>query len=260
MTHLIAIDQGTTSTRAIVFDAELAPGRQRAAGAAPDLSGAGLGRARSGGDLGERASRPCARRWRRRASPRKDVAGDRHHQPARDHDRLGPRHRQADPQRHRLAGPAHRGRLRARCARPATRRRSRRRPGCCSIRISPRTKIAWLLDNVDGRARGGASGPARVRHGRHVPAVAADRRARCTRPTPPTPRAPCCSTSARGAWDEELAETVRRAGATAAARCATAPRSSARRCPICSAARSAFSASPATSRRRPSGRAASRPA
>ena len=38
--------------------------------------------------------------------------GHRHHQPARDDHRLGPRDRQADLQRHRLAGPPHRRLLR----------------------------------------------------------------------------------------------------------------------------------------------------
>ena len=40
------------------------------------------------------------------------------------------------------------------CAPPGSKRRSPRAPGCCSIRISPRTKLAWLLDQVPGaRAR-----------------------------------------------------------------------------------------------------------
>ena len=38
------------------------------------------------------------------------------------------------------------------------------------------TKIAWMLDNVRRRARGGGSRQARLRHGRHVSAVAAHRR------------------------------------------------------------------------------------
>ena len=76
--------------------------------------------------------------------------GDRHHQPARDHGRLGPRERNADPQRHRLAGP--RGapmceQLVAAGHGPMVQPNA---PACSSIPISPATKIAWLLDNVPG--------------------------------------------------------------------------------------------------------------
>ena len=48
---LLAIDQGTTSTRAILFDAAGRVQHTRARRTAPDLPAAGLGRARSGGDL-----------------------------------------------------------------------------------------------------------------------------------------------------------------------------------------------------------------
>ena len=75
----------------------------------------------------------------------------RHHQPARDHDRVGPRDGQADPQRHRLAGPPHRGRLRARCAPRRPRGRwSRTKTGLLLDPYFSATKIAWLLDHVDG--------------------------------------------------------------------------------------------------------------
>ena len=51
----------------------------------------------------------------RPASPPRDDRRHRHHQPARDDRGLGPQHRQADPPRHRLAGPAHRRPLREHC-------------------------------------------------------------------------------------------------------------------------------------------------
>jgi hypothetical protein len=64
---------------------------------------------------------------------------------------------------------------------------------------------------------------------------------------------------ARGTWDEDLLRLFAIPGGLLP-EVAIARPTSARRCPICSAARSAFAASPATSRRRPSGRAVSRPA
>ena len=80
--YLLAIDQGTTSTRAIVFDAALAPVAIAQQEFAADFSGARLGRARSGGDLvGHR--RDGARRdgeGRRRAramSPRIGITNQR---------------------------------------------------------------------------------------------------------------------------------------------------------------------------------------
>ena len=101
----------------------------------------------------------------------------RHHQPARDHDRLGSRDRQADPQRHRLAGPAHRGRLRGAARAPATRPRSPQRPGCCSIRISPPPRSPGCSTTSIG-ARAGGARQGRLAFGTvdSVPALAADRR------------------------------------------------------------------------------------
>src|SRR5206468_3136889 len=64
--------------------------RDRAAGVPPDLSGAGAGRARSGGDLVERG-RNRARRAGESRRPRPRRRRDRDHQSARDRDRLGAR-------------------------------------------------------------------------------------------------------------------------------------------------------------------------
>jgi glycerol kinase len=81
--HILAIDQGTTSTRAIVFDRRLKP-------------------------------IATAQRELRQFYPKPGWVEhdpeeiDRHHQSARDHDRLEPQDREGDPPRHRLAGPADR--------------------------------------------------------------------------------------------------------------------------------------------------------
>ena len=73
-----------------------------------------------------------------------------------------------------------------------------------SMPTSPARRSRYILDNVPGaretrRARRGA-----VRHHRHVPDLAADRRQACTSPTTATPAARCSSTSTRCDWDDEL--------------------------------------------------------
>ena len=63
-------------------------------------------------------------------------------------------------------------------ARRARGRRSRRKTGLLLDPYFSATKIAWLLDHVDGARAAARAGPARLRHGRQLPAVAADRRPR----------------------------------------------------------------------------------
>ena len=114
-----------------------------------DLPEARLGRARPAGDLGH-----ADRRGDRGARPRTGAAarhrGDRHHEPARDHDRLGPRDRPAGPQRHRLAGSPHRGVLRSAEGGRARGARSASRTGLVIDAYFSGSKIAWILDNVPG--------------------------------------------------------------------------------------------------------------
>ena len=97
-------------------------GRDRAAGIPPDLSGARAGRARSGGDLDD-DRRDRARRdgegGRRRAATSPAIGITNQRETTVVWDRAD---RQADPQRHRLAGPPHRRRLRRAARRPATSR------------------------------------------------------------------------------------------------------------------------------------------
>ena len=173
---LLAIDQGTTSTRAIVFDAALTP-LATAQIELPQIypepgwvehdPGGNLGRDRRDRALGDgKAGLKAA-----------DIAGYRHHQSARNHGDLGSRHRQADPQRDRLAGPPHRRCLRAAARAKITKRRSPRRPACCSIRISPAPRSRGC-STTSRRARCGRSGQARLRHHRQLPDLAADRRPR----------------------------------------------------------------------------------
>ena len=233
--------------------------RQRAAGTAADLSGARPGRARSGGNLGgdgrDRArghgqSRPDRQRRRRH----------RHHQPARNHGHLGPRHRQADPQRHRLAGPAHRRRLatrlRARRPRAAT---SPPRPACCSIPISPPARSPGCSTTSTARARRREAGRLafgtidsfllwRLTGGKR----SCDRRHQC--------RAHAAARHRQRPMGRGSVPAVRRADVAAAAGARLRRRFRHHRAGPVRRRRSASSAWPATSRRRPSGRAASRPA
>ena len=104
--YVLAIDQGTTSTRAIVFDHAGKVVVDRPARARADLPEGRMGRARPGGDLAQRprGDRPGAVEGRHH--PARHRRG-RHHQPARDDGRLGQDDRQARLQRDRLAGHAH---------------------------------------------------------------------------------------------------------------------------------------------------------
>ena len=110
---ILAIDQGTTSTRSIVFDGEQRIRGSAQRGVSAALSGVRLGRARAGGSVAHDArDRP----WRARESRRRgaqDIAAigiTNQRETTLVWDR---RTRQADPSRHRLAGPPHGGYLRA---------------------------------------------------------------------------------------------------------------------------------------------------
>ena len=104
--HILAIDQGTTSIRAIVFD--------------PRMKVAGIGQQEftqhypaSGWvehdpeEIWQSVLATCREALKAAAVASRRHRCDRHHQPARDGGHLGQADRQADPQRHRLAGPAH---------------------------------------------------------------------------------------------------------------------------------------------------------
>ena len=110
---------------------------------------------------GRRRPRPSPRCSRARALTAADIAGDRDHEPARDHRALGSSApaRPVAP-RDRLAGPAHRRRVRARCRPRGTRRKSRGAPASLLDPYFSATKLAWLLDSDAGRcarARSAAS-------------------------------------------------------------------------------------------------------
>ena len=171
---ILAIDQGTTSTRAIVFDAALTPvatAQQEFAQIYPapglvehdpeEIWSTTVATVRAAHGEGRRQ-----RQGRRR---------DRHHQPARDHDRLGPRdrppiHNAIVWQDRRTADAC--AALRQAGHEPAIAERT----GLLLDPYFSATKIAWLLDHVEGAREAAAGGPARLRHRRQLSALAADRR------------------------------------------------------------------------------------
>ena len=157
-THVMAIDQGTTGSTVLVFDRRGRIARTRLLGVPPALPEARLGRARRRGDL--------ARHARGRAPGAAEGQGQ----------GAGARRASASPTsaRRRSCGtaapaqPVHRAivwqdrRTADVCARPQARRRrgrgARRRPASSSTRTSPRTKVAWILDNVRGARERAARG------------------------------------------------------------------------------------------------------
>ena len=146
--------------------------RLGASSAHPDLSRSGRGRARSRGDLAVGAqggARRAQGHWR--AVGRRD----RHHQSARDDDRVGARHRQAARQCHRVAGPAHRAALRGAERRGlgrACRRDDRARHR--SLFLGDQARLA--ARQCARTSRAGAQRRGVLRHGRQLSPVQADRR------------------------------------------------------------------------------------
>ena len=153
MSYVLALDQGTTSSRALVFDRE---GTVR--GSAQQefrqiFPQPGLGRARRRPRSGRRSRACCTRRWPRPGVGAARHRGDRHHQPARDHaccGTAGPAGRSPTPSSGRTAGPR---RSATSCAPPATRAMIARRTGLVLDAYFSGTKLRWLLDHVPG-ARG----------------------------------------------------------------------------------------------------------
>ena len=257
--YVIALDQGTTSSRAMLIDAQ---GRAVSSVQRPfpqiyphpgwvehnpqDILSSQLGALAEASGF----EQPHAGRHRQH----------RHHEPTRDHGRVGPRDGRAGLQRHRVAVPPHRAHHRRARRRPGRRARHPREDGARARRV-----LLGEQDQVDPRQRAGGTGAggegrARLRHrgqlarlDPHVRAGPRHRRAR-------TRAAPCSTTSTTGRWDPWLLDlfgipaSLHARGAPVGRRLRHAPPIPAprRACPS--------AASPATSRRRCSGSAASTPA
>ena len=257
--YLLAIDQGTTSTRAIVFDAALEAGCEPRSRNSRQIYPAPGQVEHDPEEIWATTVATVREAMAKAALTARDIAaiGITNQRETTRH--LGSRHRQADPQRHRLAGPAHR-----RCLRRAARKRPRaadRRPRT-GLLLDPyfsATKIAWLLDHVDG-ARAAAE-PGKLAFGTIDSFL-------LWRLTGGKVHATDATNAARtlllDIWRRRVGRgpvpAVRRAGGAAAAGARLRRRLRHDGAGAVRRRRSAFSAWPATSRRRRSGRAASAPA
>ena len=177
MAYILALDQGTTSSRAILFDeagaiAAVAQHEFQQFYPQPgwvehdpmEILTSQIGAARW-------------RRWRKVGARPRDRGGHRHHQPARDRDCVGPRDGQAHP-----SAPSS-GRTGApqRLLRTLEARRRRRRcfsnaPASFSIPISPAPKCAgsWTTCRSARPRRARRAG---LRHRRQLADLASDRAA-----------------------------------------------------------------------------------
>ena len=146
-----AVDQGTTSTRFMVFDHDGNEVAQAPARARADPAPGRLGRARPHRDLGAHPDGDRQRRSASAGSQARDLAAIGDHQPARDDGRLGPADRPAattTPSSGRTPAPT---RIAAALdARRPRRRHPAARPGCRRPPTSPAGKVQWILENVDG--------------------------------------------------------------------------------------------------------------
>ena len=174
MTYLLALDQGTSSSRSIVFDCARAGGGASPAGAAADLSAARLGRARPDGDLAHAAGNGARGAGQGRAEGRRHPRAG-HHQPARNHDAVAPQDRPAGAPRHRLAGPPGRDPVRAVArAGPCRADPVAHRAGDRLVFFRHQDPLA--AGQRAGRARTGAARGTGLRHGGQLAALATDGR------------------------------------------------------------------------------------
>ena len=155
--YVLAIDQGTTSSRAILFraDTSIAAMAQQEF---PQHFPADGQVEHEPEDLWTTTRRDLPQRAAQCRRHGQGHRRHRHHQSARDHAAVGSRQRAPGASRHRLAGPAHRRHLRApqgRRSRSDIRGQDRT---CCSILISPAPSSpgCWsmLRASRDARERG----------------------------------------------------------------------------------------------------------
>ena len=194
---ILALDQGTTSSRAIVFGADLRHPAASASASSPSTIPASGWVEHDPEDIWRTTRRDRPPGARRRQARRRRHRRHRHHQPARDLRRSGtgaPASRSTAPSSGRTGAPPTMCReLKAAGHEPAVTAKT----GLLLDPYFSATKIAWLLDHVRGRARAGAR-PATSPSAPSTPSCSgASPAAACTPPTPPTPRARCSTTSPR---------------------------------------------------------------
>ena len=202
---VLALDQGTTSSRAILFDRRGRPLASAQEELRQHFPHPGVGGARPRGDLGDdparRAGRPSEGRG---PQGRGGGGGDR--EPAGDDRPLGaedgrPLHRAIVWQDRRTAPPA--PPLSAAAGAPL---QEEDRPPARPLLLG--TKLAWLLDHVRGRERARNPRGARLRHGRLLAALeahpGAGARHRCLERVADAPRR-----LRSGDWEGELTRALR---------------------------------------------------
>lgn len=204
MTYLLALDQGTSSLRSIVFDADgrvVAMAQREIRQMFPQPARSSTIPTTSG-----RASLPPrARPWPRPAS-RQGHCSARHHQPARDHRGVTSQDRRAHPQRDRLAGPARRAHL------PGT---ARARPrGCGAGTHGPGHRCLLFRQQAEmdprprrWRPRCGRTRRAGLGHRGQPAGVEAHRRPRACGGVSDASRTMLFNVR-RNAWDEQLLELL----------------------------------------------------
>ena len=193
MSFVLAIDQGTTSSRAIVFrgDISIAATAQQEF---PQHFPASGWVEHEPEDIWTSTVALCREALEKAGLKAKDIAAigiTNQRETTVVWDRATG---QGRAPRHRLAGPPHTDI----CAKLKSEGHEPTIAAKTGLIIDPYfsgTKVAWILDHVPGARERADARRAAVRHRRLLSAVAADRRQVCTRPTPPTPRARCCSTS-----------------------------------------------------------------
>ena len=167
--HVLVIDQGTTSTRAIVFDADARAGRHRRSRNSRRSIRSPAGSNTIRRTSGARRWRPRARRWRR--------AGARRRRSRRSASPTSAKRRwsgtaqtgQADPQRDRLAGSPHRRSAAPNSKRAGPRARwSRERTGLAARSLFLRDQDRLDARQRRRRARARGARRARLRHGRQL--------------------------------------------------------------------------------------------
>ena len=176
MAYILALDQGTTSSRAILFDEAGAIAAVAQHEFEQFYPQAGWVEHDPDGDSDQPAVLRGGGAGQGRGAPA-GCGGDRHYQPARDGDCVGSGDGQADSSGDCVAGPADGGACASAWRRAASGRRFRRRRGWCWIRIF-RRQGALDSGQCAGRAGEGRARRAGVWHGGQLADLAPDQR-RC---------------------------------------------------------------------------------
>ena len=243
--YVLAIDQGTTSSRAILFraDTSIAAVAQQEF---PQHFPADGQVEHEPEDLWRTTVETCRSAMRSAGATARDIAAigiTNQRETTLLWERASGR---AGASRDRMAGPANRRCVRAAADRRPRSRSSRPRPDCCSIPISPEpnSRGSWTTPQMRATRRRAANSLL----GRSIRiCCGVSPAARCTPPTPQTRRARCCTTSMQGAGTM----SCWRCSASLKTFCRTSsihPPPSAPPTRSCSAPQFPFAASPATNK------------